>query len=188
VKSLFFGTLPARGRVAHPFEIYDSGRFFTLTGQRLPDTPPCIEPRQDQLLAIHRELFGDLAHVDGASDGTGLWEPSTAPYRRLLTRAVELGADAGLLELLDSEGGRTTTLSPSEFDYALGIGLLELGMSREEAAGLIVQSRRGKAAIERKGARRVPYWVHTIDRAAAELARQRSWQRVGGPAPCRNGS
>ena len=34
-------------------ELYDSGRFFTVTGQQLPETPPEVQVRHDELAGIH---------------------------------------------------------------------------------------------------------------------------------------
>ncbi len=39
-------------------EIYDRDRFFTVTGQHLPDLPADVEERQSQLEAVYREVFG----------------------------------------------------------------------------------------------------------------------------------
>src|SRR5205823_6303562 len=60
VKALAFddGMMPPWGRRRGAFEMYDSERFFTLTGNRVPSTPLSVEHRGPQLLAIHRELFG----------------------------------------------------------------------------------------------------------------------------------
>lgn len=38
-------------------EIYDRARYFTITGNVMPDTPEGIEPRQDQVDALYRFLF-----------------------------------------------------------------------------------------------------------------------------------
>lgn len=43
-----------RGKV----EIYDRGRYFTITGHSLEGTPTIIEDRQDELMALHSEIFG----------------------------------------------------------------------------------------------------------------------------------
>src|ERR1019366_5413071 len=42
-------------------EMYDDSRFFAMTGQCLPNTPHTIEPRQDELNALYRDVFGDDA-------------------------------------------------------------------------------------------------------------------------------
>ncbi len=39
------------------YEMYDAARYFTLTGQRLPDCPPTIAERRGEFAAIHREIF-----------------------------------------------------------------------------------------------------------------------------------
>lgn len=44
-------------------EIYDRDRFFTVTGQRLPNVPSDVELRQESLDAVYRAVFGD----DGCS-------------------------------------------------------------------------------------------------------------------------
>ncbi|MEO0070008.1 MAG: hypothetical protein ABIK18_04350, partial [candidate division WOR-3 bacterium] len=38
-------------------EFYDRGRFFTVTGHHLPDTPTIIADRQAELEALHRQIF-----------------------------------------------------------------------------------------------------------------------------------
>jgi hypothetical protein len=38
-------------------EVYDTRRYFTMTGAHLAGTPTTIEPRQTELEALHRELF-----------------------------------------------------------------------------------------------------------------------------------
>jgi hypothetical protein len=43
--------------------MYDSGRFFTVTGQHLPGTPKKIAERQAEVEVLHRKLFG-LAKED----------------------------------------------------------------------------------------------------------------------------
>lgn len=47
-----------RNRKGH-FEMYDRGRFFTITGHRLADVPEDVESRQEELVALHRRLFGE---------------------------------------------------------------------------------------------------------------------------------
>ena len=53
-------------------EIYDNGRFFTLTGQRLDTASGAIEERQAQLEQVYRSVFGE---EDGHTAGC----PSTTP-------------------------------------------------------------------------------------------------------------
>jgi putative DNA primase/helicase len=51
-------TLPPRGRKRGPVEMYDRERYFTVTGQRLDGTPAIVAPRQAELTAVHRHVFG----------------------------------------------------------------------------------------------------------------------------------
>lgn len=46
-------------------EMYDTGRYFTITGNALPDTPAKIEERQDEVEALYRQLWPTI--VPGAS-------------------------------------------------------------------------------------------------------------------------
>jgi putative DNA primase/helicase len=47
------GTLPPSGRRKANVEMYDSGRFFTVTGQHVPGTPLTIENRTNEVAVIH---------------------------------------------------------------------------------------------------------------------------------------
>jgi primase-polymerase (primpol)-like protein len=51
------GTLPPRGRRRGHVELYDGGRFFTLTGQHVAGTPRTLEERTAVLAALHAQLF-----------------------------------------------------------------------------------------------------------------------------------
>lgn len=44
-------------------EIYNQGRFFTITGNRLPDCPSDVADRQAELAALHAETFPAIAVV-----------------------------------------------------------------------------------------------------------------------------
>jgi primase-polymerase (primpol)-like protein len=49
--------LSGRGRRAGKIEIYDSARYFTMTGKHINGTPQEILYRQDELNALNAELF-----------------------------------------------------------------------------------------------------------------------------------
>jgi len=55
------GTLPPGSRRKGKTEMYDRGRYFTVTGNHLEGTPTTIEDRQEELEALHREIFGPQA-------------------------------------------------------------------------------------------------------------------------------
>jgi hypothetical protein len=52
------GKLPAGGRKKGPIEVYESGRYFTVTGGHLEETPLELEDRSDRLRAFHESTFG----------------------------------------------------------------------------------------------------------------------------------
>jgi len=56
VHILVRGKLPGRGRRDGQVEIYDRGRYFTVTGQHLPGTPTTIENRQSELKELYEKL------------------------------------------------------------------------------------------------------------------------------------
>jgi hypothetical protein len=51
------GTVPPGHNRRETVEMYDHGRFFTMTGWHVPTTPATIEPRQPQLDALWCSLF-----------------------------------------------------------------------------------------------------------------------------------
>ena len=51
-------TLPPGGRRKGQIEMYDSVRYFTMTGDRWPGTSPAIEDRQTEIEVLHAQIFG----------------------------------------------------------------------------------------------------------------------------------
>jgi len=56
---LLLATLPDGGRRNGRLEMYDSGRYFTVTGEHVEGTPSTVADRQAELTALHRRTFGD---------------------------------------------------------------------------------------------------------------------------------
>jgi hypothetical protein len=52
-----------RGRI----EIYDQGRYFTMSGHHLENTPRTIEERQEQLVSFKRRVLGEQPSTNGHS-------------------------------------------------------------------------------------------------------------------------
>jgi hypothetical protein len=59
IRIFLYGALPPFGRKKGPYENYESARYVTVTGKHIDGTPRTIEHRQEQLLAVHREKFGE---------------------------------------------------------------------------------------------------------------------------------
>jgi hypothetical protein len=56
VKIFMKGKLPGGGRKIGNVEMYDTGRFFTVTGQRIPGYPSLIEDRSTQIVELYNRL------------------------------------------------------------------------------------------------------------------------------------
>jgi putative DNA primase/helicase len=56
-----YGVLPPKGRKRGPIEMYESGRYLTVTGAHFEGSPLTIEARAEQVLALHKRTFGDKA-------------------------------------------------------------------------------------------------------------------------------
>jgi DNA-binding transcriptional ArsR family regulator len=83
------GKLPAGGNRKQfscglGIELYDRGRFFTVTGHHLPGTPTAVENRQAELEALHRKIFFG-AQVDPRSEGP---RPGPSPTLDLSDREL----------------------------------------------------------------------------------------------------
>ena len=57
VHILLKASLPGKGRRSGNLELYDAGRYFTVTGRHLAGTPFAIENRQETLDQLHAECF-----------------------------------------------------------------------------------------------------------------------------------
>lgn len=111
------GKLPASGRKRGDLEMYDSGRYFCVTGEHLEGTPLTIEERGSELGALYQRFFANpkaepspptpppaslddaelLERAQGAKNGvkfSALWRGDTAGY------PSESEADAALCSLL----------------------------------------------------------------------------------------
>lgn len=53
------GSLPPSGRKKGDFEIYENGRYLTVTGRHLEGTPLTVEARELEIRRVHREVWPD---------------------------------------------------------------------------------------------------------------------------------
>jgi len=97
------------------FEVYDKARFFCVTGNRLPDTPATIEPRQAELDELLERMFPAPA-TNGSASGAAR-PPLELDDRELLARAgaAKNGGDFDRLY----RGDFASYPSQSEADLAL---------------------------------------------------------------------
>ncbi len=61
------GKIPLGGNRKGNIEIYDQGRYFTVTGKHLEGTPTTIEERQQELNDFHKNVFKPTPKEDGGN-------------------------------------------------------------------------------------------------------------------------
>lgn len=109
------GTLPPHGRKCGDVEMCTEGRYLTVTGCHLADTPATLAERHEAIAALHRRIFAArqplAAPLDGDGDGPPLDDDA------LLARALG-AANGGKLARLWA-GETRGYPSHSEADLAL---------------------------------------------------------------------
>lgn len=109
------GSLPPTGRKRGDFEIYESGRYLTVTGRHLDGTPMTVEPRELEIRRVHREVWPD----QGKPQSTDRQKPQPvdASDEDLLRMAQDAANGSKFSELWG--GGLAGHPSQSEADMAL---------------------------------------------------------------------
>lgn len=97
-----------------PFEVYDRGRYFTVTGDRVRGMPATIEERQAELEAVLEQYLPKLPAYTQATHAS---QPVDLDDRDLLERAFAASNGAKFRRLW--EGDSTGYESQSEADQAL---------------------------------------------------------------------
>jgi putative DNA primase/helicase len=91
VKIFLKGKLPANAKHNTPhesgsIEVYDQGRYFTVTGEHIKGTPGTIEDRQAELTAMYDRVFGAQPAqpntADHSANGAKIVHPNRLPYLR----------------------------------------------------------------------------------------------------------
>jgi hypothetical protein len=115
IRIVFKGQLPPGRRkdTKWGFEMYDSGRFFTVTGWHIPGTPKTVEERSKEAAEIHREIFGEEKPAQPPQPA----QPNNLEDEELLEKAFN-ASKGGRLKALYS-GDFTGYPSQSEADLAL---------------------------------------------------------------------
>jgi hypothetical protein len=111
------GALPGGGKHKGDVEIYDQGRYLTVTGHHLEGTPATIEPRQDAISTI----YAHLTSTPKSKPRTQAPHPNGQAPRleddQLLTQALAARNGRKLARLLS--GDTSAHPSHSEADLAL---------------------------------------------------------------------
>ena len=179
VKILCRGRLPGERRRTGHIELYEDGRYFTVTGHRLDGAPASIEDCQVAVDRLYRRLFGAGATQEGvprAGQGTAIaprCEPprpdscAEPPADKL---AALCSGDPAFLATWEHKRRDLSDESPSGYDLALASRAAAAGWTDEEVANLLVAFRR-RHGLDVAKAIREDYLAHTIARAR--------WWQVG---------
>jgi hypothetical protein len=116
IRLFVLGKLPPTGRKKGRFEVYETGRYFTLTGQRVEGTPATIENRQAELEQIHRSMFAEPKHQQDSHAGAAT-TPTNLDDAEILRKACEAKNGSKFERLWN--GDITNYKSRSEADLAL---------------------------------------------------------------------
>jgi primase-polymerase (primpol)-like protein len=94
---LITGELPEGKNRRGNFELYDTARFFTVTGDHVDETPTHVARRQDALVAIHREYVKDTESDVKSEPG----QQGATDEQSETNRTVEIDVDLEDEELLE---------------------------------------------------------------------------------------
>jgi hypothetical protein len=117
------GKLPPGGRHHGAVEMYDSGRYFTVTGRHVEGTPATIEDRTEALVALHGRMFPPAPPV--RHDPPGLTRDAEE-----IVRVASNARNGDKFRRL-MEGDTAGYTSHSDADLAL-CGLLAYGRATED--------------------------------------------------------
>lgn len=139
--TLVWGSLPPGRRRNAQLEVYDDGRYFTVTGCHLAGTPSSIESRQAQLLDVYGRHFPSQ-HRDQLS---GLQTPSAAMSDQEVLSHLAKAKNKGKFHKLWA-GHTDGYVSPSEADFALTAMIAFYTQDPNQIEQILRQSglRRGK--------------------------------------------
>ncbi|MBL8857575.1 MAG: hypothetical protein JNL28_03600, partial [Planctomycetes bacterium] len=107
------GKLPGKGRKVGNREIYDTGRFFALTGVRVPGTPDEIAERPTQIAEFYASLNESKTAPPRGSNATANEDSD----EKIVARLKQGGKNAKFAALYD--GDTSAYASASEADLAL---------------------------------------------------------------------
>jgi primase-polymerase (primpol)-like protein len=158
VRLFLLGKLPPWGRRRGNFEVYETGRYVTVTGQHIAGTPRVVAHRQAELEQVHRDIFG-AAPSPGPSAPGARGRLCTLSDAEILHRAGKARNGPRFLRLW--QGNTAGYRSRSEADLALVNALaFWTGGDSERMDSLFRQSGLFRAKWDR-----ADYCRRTIDKA-----------------------
>jgi len=163
------GSLPGPGRNRRPVEVYDTGRYLTVTGAHYLGTPETIEYQADALGELYREL-------GGGQRGERSETHAPRPWDGALPESVEALAatDATTRLTLHKRHPDLGLPSPSEADWTLACRLVELGVGEGDVEAAL----RWRHVHTEPRPKSLDYFPRTARNAAARAGRKASRRRA----------
>lgn len=152
-------SLPEGRRRGGGVEMYDRGRFFTVTGRHLPGAPKQVQNRQREISTLHARLFPSKHEQDTFINSAATSTKPDLPDEEILRRARS-AANGDKFAALWS-GDRTGYASGSEADLAL-LSMLAFWTGPDETR---IASLFARSGLMREKWNRSDYRRRTIDRA-----------------------
>jgi hypothetical protein len=115
---LLAGKLPNGERRKDRIEMYDRGRYFTVTGDHLAGTPTDIKSREGELWNLHCRVFGGF-ELPAANDQHTSQHPSALSDHELIKRASSAKNGTKFSRLWNGDWQNEGYHSQSEADAAL---------------------------------------------------------------------
>jgi primase-polymerase (primpol)-like protein len=115
VRAFAFATLPPEGRKRGPVELYERGRYLTVTGRQIDGTPATVEGRQAAVADLHAAVFGAPRQAARPAGRP----PADLPDAELVGRCRRWRHGAGDRFGRLWDGDRSGHASASEADAAL---------------------------------------------------------------------
>ena len=110
--------LPPGRRRKGKVEMYDTGRYFAMTGHHIAGTPTSIEDRQTQLEALHEQVFHPVEKNEARNPHAAHVQPVSIDDKALIDRACRAGNGDKFRRLWSGEW-QGEYPSQSEADQAL---------------------------------------------------------------------
>ncbi|RKL62327.1 hypothetical protein DXT63_11900 [Thermoanaerobacteraceae bacterium SP2] len=124
------------GRKSGNIEFYTTGRFFTVTSNRLKSTPAEICERQQELEDLTRKIFG--TRDDSQTTGDELDPPTEAEVQALVKAVDQIVPDVHNLLYGSWPEARSDGLNRSGMEYLLARKLIEYGFKDLETVAKII--------------------------------------------------
>lgn len=181
------GKLPPGGRRVGNFELYDSGRYVTVTGHHVPGTPLTVEDRQAALEAVHAEMFKMSERQNKAEAAPGRPPAAGLDDSAVMDKMLASSSGPRIAQLM--AGDFTGYPSQSEADSAL---CCHLAFWFQKNALKIDQIFRGLGLFRPKWDRKHhadgrTYGQATIERAIAQCNEVFTPRTSGGSKPGETG-